>query len=339
MFRNSLLFVFAAPDALFRLDCYIKTAAAVTVGLAAASGSSSDTTAAVLSAEGPGIDANLIPIPQDFHCPILGEVFEDPVTAVDGHTYERVAISRWFQQPRSARANTIGQGVVIPTINSPMTGLPLPDLRLTPNIALRKAIEAFLQLRPDLQLRSSSKTSSSKMCEVDIQRMIEMFQMDMQQGKQAIRLENSGQIRSLTMEVERLKNAEKRDVEEILELKKKLEVMESRYKWDKDVLMKRIQVLEQAKNLPERPLRLSPSYSQDIQSSSSCWTWISKCAPRGMQSPETRNSADLMDAQLEIRRLNRMLEKQEFNHTWDKSALYKRLEELQKTNRELNARI
>ena len=35
--------------------------------------------------------------PKDLLCPLTLEIFEDPVVAVDGHTYERVAIEKWFQ--------------------------------------------------------------------------------------------------------------------------------------------------------------------------------------------------------------------------------------------------
>ena len=47
-------------------------------------------------------------------------LLQDPVTAADGHTYERCAISRWLE--RSDR--------------SPKTNLPLADMTLRPNLAL-----------------------------------------------------------------------------------------------------------------------------------------------------------------------------------------------------------
>jgi hypothetical protein len=36
-------------------------------------------------------------VPPELLCPISHEVFVDPVTARDGHTYERAAIERWLQ--------------------------------------------------------------------------------------------------------------------------------------------------------------------------------------------------------------------------------------------------
>jgi len=58
-------------------------------------------------------------------CPITGDIFKDPVMAADGQTYERYAITRWFQDHDT----------------SPITGAKLPNLNLTPNIALRHMIE------------------------------------------------------------------------------------------------------------------------------------------------------------------------------------------------------
>ena len=49
----------------------------------------------------------------------------DPVSTVDGHVYERVAIVRWLRHKKT----------------SPLTGADLPSTNLIPNIALRKLIE------------------------------------------------------------------------------------------------------------------------------------------------------------------------------------------------------
>jgi len=64
----------------------------------------------------------------DFECPITGSLFIDPVSTVDGQTYERSAIQRWF----SDRHDT-----------SPATGQRLPSLTLIPNIAMRKACDSM----------------------------------------------------------------------------------------------------------------------------------------------------------------------------------------------------
>eukprot|EP00299_Pterocystis_sp_00344_P014758 c7329_g1_i2.p1 GENE.c7329_g1_i2~~c7329_g1_i2.p1 ORF type:complete len:186 (-),score=36.73 c7329_g1_i2:75-632(-) len=40
---------------------------------------------------------NLIPTPNGFYCPITHEIMDDPVTAEDGFTYERTAITAWLK--------------------------------------------------------------------------------------------------------------------------------------------------------------------------------------------------------------------------------------------------
>ena len=50
------------------------------------------------------------PIPPDFICPITQEIMRDPVIALDGHSYERTAITQWFGLGR---------------IKSPLTNAPL----------------------------------------------------------------------------------------------------------------------------------------------------------------------------------------------------------------------
>jgi len=59
----------------------------------------------------------------------LQEIMHDPQVAADGFTYERKAISEWLENGHET---------------SPMTNLRLSYLHLTPNHALRLAIQAWL---------------------------------------------------------------------------------------------------------------------------------------------------------------------------------------------------
>ncbi len=61
-----------------------------------------------------------------FHCPLTMEVMRDPVITADGQSYERAEIESWF---------ALGKRM------SPLTGAELPSTHLTPNIALRNAIQ------------------------------------------------------------------------------------------------------------------------------------------------------------------------------------------------------
>lgn len=63
--------------------------------------------------------------PDSLCCPIAKTIMEDPVLAMDGHTYDRRSIEQWFQTK----------------VTSPLTGLTLPSKTLFANIAMRKVID------------------------------------------------------------------------------------------------------------------------------------------------------------------------------------------------------
>ena len=67
------------------------------------------------------------PCPPEFLCPISYEIMVNPVVCSDGHTYDHVNISRWFQTSN----------------RSPLTNVPLDDTTLRPNNALKTLIESF----------------------------------------------------------------------------------------------------------------------------------------------------------------------------------------------------
>ena len=68
-------------------------------------------------------------IPDDLRYPLTLELFCDPVSAADGHTYERCAIEEWFET--GARA-------------SPITNEPLESLKLIPQHTVKKLTAAFI---------------------------------------------------------------------------------------------------------------------------------------------------------------------------------------------------
>ncbi|KAL0714945.1 hypothetical protein Bca4012_021924 [Brassica carinata] len=68
--------------------------------------------------------------PQYFICPITQDVMEDPYVAADGFTYEGEAIRGWFNRGHET---------------SPMINRRLPHTSLVPNLALRSAIQEWLQ--------------------------------------------------------------------------------------------------------------------------------------------------------------------------------------------------
>ena len=62
-----------------------------------------------------------------FVCSITQDQMSDPVTCMDGHTYERSGIERWLEDHDT----------------SPLTGAKLPSKNLIPNHSLRNAIEEW----------------------------------------------------------------------------------------------------------------------------------------------------------------------------------------------------
>ncbi len=66
--------------------------------------------------------------PNEYLCPINLTPMKDPVICMDGHSYERKAIERWFRNHN----------------NSPKTGLRLDSKTLIPNHTLKTVIQEYL---------------------------------------------------------------------------------------------------------------------------------------------------------------------------------------------------
>ena len=75
------------------------------------------------------------PEPSEDHlCPISRELMVDPVSAADGHVYERSSIEKWIRENGS---NVFGAGN---TVKSPKTNEVLEHTRLTPAHIIRSQI-------------------------------------------------------------------------------------------------------------------------------------------------------------------------------------------------------
>ena len=66
--------------------------------------------------------------PENFLCPITYDIMVDPVSAKDGHTYERSAIQRWFDQGKRS---------------SPVTNAVMRSTDLVPNHFVKSEISAW----------------------------------------------------------------------------------------------------------------------------------------------------------------------------------------------------
>jgi hypothetical protein len=73
--------------------------------------------------------------PAEWMCPITQSLMHDPVIAADGTCYEREAIETWF-----AHHDT-----------SPLTNLPVASKTLTPNVALRQAMQKEAETNDSLK--------------------------------------------------------------------------------------------------------------------------------------------------------------------------------------------
>ena len=78
-------------------------------------------------AAGPSEASEAAEVPDDYICPITAEIMTDPVSTMDGFTYERTAITEWL------RTNN----------TSPSTGAALESKTVIPNLSLRSMICAF----------------------------------------------------------------------------------------------------------------------------------------------------------------------------------------------------
>ena len=139
----------------------------------------------------------ILPIPEDYICPITQDLMEDPVVAADGNSYELQAITEWLQ---------LGKRI------SPITGDRLAHTNLIPNVRLKAIIQDFKQKLPKIQLEQQIKT--------DLELAIQLREEEI-----ALKLDkqiNFEKVASEKNDVVRMLDAEKNQNEE---LNKKIEIM------------------------------------------------------------------------------------------------------------------
>ena len=82
-------------------------------------------------ATSPSVASGSAEVPDEYICPITAEIMNDPVSTMDGFTYERAAITEWL------RTNN----------TSPSTGALLESTTLIPNHLIRSLLRAFTGAR------------------------------------------------------------------------------------------------------------------------------------------------------------------------------------------------
>ena len=80
-------------------------------------------------AAGPSEASEATEAPDDYICPITAEIMNDPVSTLDGFTYEREAITEWLRTKDT----------------SPNTGAKLESKTLIPNLMARSMIRSFVE--------------------------------------------------------------------------------------------------------------------------------------------------------------------------------------------------
>ena len=115
-----------AVDAEIKATAYAN-ASAKSKALAATATATVTTAATTATATTATAISNTMDPAEDLICPISYDVFNDPVTAEDGHVYERRAIEEWY-----ARGHR----------TSPMTNLPC-GTKLTPNVRIEGRARAW----------------------------------------------------------------------------------------------------------------------------------------------------------------------------------------------------
>ena len=80
-------------------------------------------------------------VPNEFYCPITGDLMKDPVSEPDGHTYERDAIMTWLSKSKT----------------SPLTRKALDMREMKDNVSMKKSIESIKDKLSEDQLKIDSQ--------------------------------------------------------------------------------------------------------------------------------------------------------------------------------------
>lgn len=169
------------------------------------------------------VSKELLEIPNEFLCPITLEVMREPVIAADGHTYEKTAMERWLAGGHRT---------------SPKTNLPLAHTTLTPNRALRSAIETYTSAMPTIQQAEIQRHQET----LNLQAIIKLREEELSTKKSSSEIEKDELVRTIGQLEEALKireemvkraKVEHEEIEKILQLErakaeKKLQLLETK---------------------------------------------------------------------------------------------------------------
>ena len=93
------------------------------------------------------MEAEITFVPQDFYCPITGDLMNEPVLGKDGHSYEKSEILKWLSTNST----------------SPITREPLTKDDLVDNLPLKRSIEEIRDHLKEEQLKIDARISEEVM--------------------------------------------------------------------------------------------------------------------------------------------------------------------------------
>ena len=97
-------------------------------------------------------DGTMIPVPDEFICPLTLDVMVEPIVSREGHNYEREAILNWVAEHGT----------------SPLTRKPMRPSQLVPNRALQAQISFFLREHGVESSSDASLTNDDDVVENDV---------------------------------------------------------------------------------------------------------------------------------------------------------------------------
>lgn len=142
--------------------------------------------------------ARLSPIPECFICPLTTTVMNDPVMTSDGCVYEREYIEHWIRTRRQQHK----------PVTSPSTNQELVFTQLVPLLALKKAIEAYMKCRPELQKMPMEKKSlqAAAVCLQEDLQVKEAQRRNLRDERDALKL----QVAEMRIRIARLESEQDR---------------------------------------------------------------------------------------------------------------------------------
>jgi hypothetical protein len=163
-------------------------------------------------------------------CPITSQIFLNPVTTCDGHTYEKDAIKKWFEN----------------NDKSPMTNIKLSNKKLIKSILISHFVDGYIKSNPekkndqykrgnDFDFKNEKNEENKGDSYEEYKKKIRKYKKKQKKKIEQLNesLKNEIYIRNLkNIELDRKISNEKRLTEEIKSKNKEIEILMEKFKKD-----------------------------------------------------------------------------------------------------------